>query len=79
MIRRQFLLCSPAALIGSALPIFASHAEDDESTLGHDEQDALMNNAGDHYQQLFFTGVPWRTADEATERLEDHANHLVPW
>jgi len=37
-----------------------------------------MNNAGDHYQQLFVTGVPWRTADETTERLEEHASHLVP-
>ena len=25
------------------------------------------------------TGVPWREADDAVQRLEEHANRLVPW
>jgi isopentenyldiphosphate isomerase len=25
------------------------------------------------------TGVPWREAEDAVQRLEEHANGLVPW
>lgn len=41
---------------------------------GHTQWQTLARRRPDHV-----TGVPWREAEDALRRLDEHANRLVPW